>query len=494
VRVRYAPSPTGGFHVGGARTALYNWLFARHTGGRFILRIEDTDRVRFRPDALRDLLEGLRWLQLDWDEGPEVGGPFAPYVQSERLALYQEFAHRLLAKAAAYRCYCRPERLAALRQAQRQRGESPGYDRACRELTHRQIAEYEAQGATPVVRLRIPTEGQTTFHDLIRGHITVDNRSLDDLVLLKSDGFPTYHLAFVVDDHLMEISHVMRGDEWIPSTPRHMLLYQAFDWDPPLFAHLPLILNPTGKGKLSKRKERGPGGEEYAVMVHEFRQAGYLPEAIVNFLALVGWSYDETTEIFAREQAVAAFEVERINKAPAIFSYDKLTWMNGVYIRGLAPVDLAARLAPVLARAGIVVAPEMALKVALLVQERITTLNDAVGLVDYAFADTLSYDPEALIQKKMSHEDTVRALAAAQHTLAEVPSFTPELLEGTLRALADSLGLKAGQLFGAIRIAVTGKAVAPPLFGTLELIGREKVLTRLRRAQELLAARPQAQR
>lgn len=488
VRVRYAPSPTGSFHVGGARTALYNWLYARHMGGSFILRIEDTDRTRYRPDALADLLDGLRWLGLDWDEGPEVGGRFGPYIQSERLPLYQEYANQLVAKGAAYPCYCAPERLAALREEQRKRGEAPGYDRACRELTQRQIAEYQARGVTPVIRLRVPLEGQTTIHDLIRGDITVDNQSLDDLVLLKSDGFPTYHLANVVDDHLMEISHVMRGDEWIPSTPRHVLLYGAFGWDPPEFAHLPLILNPTGQGKLSKRKAKGPGGEDFLVMVHEFRDAGYLPEAMFNFLALLGWSYSEQEDLFTREQAIAAFAIERISKSPAVFSYDKLSWMNGVYIRQLSVEDLAERLAPVLARAGIRVDAAAAIKVAQLVQERITTLNDAPGLVDFAFAETLTYDPAALIQKNMTRDDTLRALAAARQTLEAVPAFTEQALEEALRALASELGLKAGQLFGAIRVAVTGRTVAPPLFGTLELTGRDRVLARLHRAHEMLAA------
>ena len=488
VRVRYAPSPTGMLHVGGARTALYNWLFARHHGGRFILRIEDTDRTRYRAGAVHDLQQGLRWLGLDWDEGPEVGGAYGPYVQSERLPLYQEYTERLLAKGAAYRCYCTPERLTALRDEQAARGLPPGYDRACRELTRQQIAHHEAAGTASVVRLRTPLEGQTTIHDMIRGDITVENRTLDDLVLLKSDGYPTYHLANIVDDHLMEISHVMRGDEWIPSTPRHVLLYQAFGWDPPEFAHLPLILSPTGKGKLSKRKEKGPGGEDYLVMVHEFAEAGYLPDALFNFLALVGWSYDDTTEVFSRQQAISAFAVERINDSPAVFSYDKLKWMNGMYIRQLAPVDLAALLTPILTRHGMEVTAEQALKVALLVQERIVTLNEAPGLVDFAFAEGLSYDPKLLIQKKMTAEDARRALAAAQHDLAEAPAFDAEHLEARLRALSEATSLKPGQLFGSIRVAVTGRAVAPPLFGTLELLGREKVLERLRRAQEMLTA------
>ena len=304
VRVRMAPSPTGYFHMGSARTSLFNWLYARHTGGRFILRIEDTDQKRYHPQALTDIFESLRWLGLDWDEGPEVGGDYGPYFQSQRLPIYQEHARKLVEADAAYYCYCSEERLTVLRVEQRARGQTPGYDRHCRALTARQRAEYEAQGIVPVVRLKAPTEGTVTFHDLIRGDITVDVHTLDDLVLLKLDGFLTYHLVHVVDDHLMEIMHILRGDDWLASSPRHILIYQAFGWQPPVMAHLPLLLDPSGKGKMSKRKPV-IDGVEYPTLIRDFRKEGYLPEALFNFLALLGWSYDASNDLFTREEAIA---------------------------------------------------------------------------------------------------------------------------------------------------------------------------------------------
>ena len=343
VRVRFAPSPTGYLHVGGARTALYNWLFARHYGGRFILRIEDTDRTRYDADAIPDLLAGLRWLGLCWDEGPEVGGEYGPYYQSDRVHLYREHAQALVSAGKAYPCYCSPERLQQVREQQRAAKLPPGYDRHCRHLTRAQIADYEAQGIKPVIRLAVPSEGHTAFEDVLRGHISVDNRQLDDLVLLKSDGFPTYHLGVVVDDHLMAITHVMRGDEWLSSVPKHVLLYQAFGWEMPTLIHLPTILDPSGAGKLSKRKKKLADGREMLTFVHEFRQAGYLPEALVNFLALVGWSYDGQTEFFSRDALIRYFDIDKISKSPAAFSYDKLEYMNATYIRELGHNDLAGR-------------------------------------------------------------------------------------------------------------------------------------------------------
>ncbi|MGD2039910.1 MAG: glutamate--tRNA ligase, partial [Anaerolineae bacterium] len=320
VRVRIAPSPTGYFHVGSARTALFNWLFARHHAGRFIVRVEDTDRTRYNPEAVPDLTASLRWLGLEWDEGPEVGGDCGPYFQSERLHLYERYTSQLLREGHAYRCYCSPERLAAMREEQRKNKQDVGYDRHCRHLTADQRAAYEAQGITPVVRFKAPVEGQTSFHDELYGTIVVENGTLDDFVLLKSDGYPTYHMANVVDDHLMKISHIMRGDEWLPSVPKHVLLYDALGWQLPVYAHLPLILAPTGKGKLSKRH----GGVE----VRDFRRQGYLPEAMVNYLARLGWSYDDKTEIFSRDELVRYFGLDGINNSPARFSYDRLQWMN----------------------------------------------------------------------------------------------------------------------------------------------------------------------
>ncbi|MFP3896854.1 MAG: glutamate--tRNA ligase [Anaerolineales bacterium] len=486
VRVRFAPSPTGYFHVGGARTALYNWLFARHHGGKFILRIEDTDRTRYQPEALPDLLEALRWLGLCWDEGPQIGGEYGPYYQSDRQELYQKYAQQLVDKGHAYRCYCSPERLRRVREEQRAAGIPPGYDRHCRNLTEREIAEYEAQGIKPVIRLAAPLEGTTSFDDLLRGHITVNNRQLDDMVLLKSDGFPTYHLANVVDDHLMEITHILRGEEWLSSVPKHVLLYDAFGWEMPVQAHLPTILDPSGEGKLSKRKKQTLGEREMPTFVHEFREAGYLPEAMVNFLALVGWAYDDQTEFFTRDELIRYFDLEAVTKSPSAFSYDKLEHMNATYIRELGQNDLTGRLTRVLQEEGIDADFETVLQAVPLIQTRIRTLKDAVPLLDFFFAEEIDYAPELLIQKGMDAEDTTEALKAAKEILAAMETFDRETLDTTLRQAAEDLDLGLGPFFGGIRVACTGKRVAPPLFGTLAILGQETVVQRLEEAIRLL--------
>jgi glutamyl-tRNA synthetase len=482
VRVRIAPSPTGYFHVGSARTALFNWLFARHQVGKFIVRIEDTDRTRYHPGAIPDLIASLRWLGLDWDEGPEIGGDYGPYFQSERLDLYQHHADWLVEDGHAYKCYCSTERLSALREEQRSRKQDVGYDRHCRYLTAEERAEHEARGITPVVRLKVPLEGETSFEDILYGTITVENRSLDDLVLLKSDGFPTYHLGVVVDDHLMEISHIMRGDEWLPSVPKHILLYQAFGWELPVFAHLPLILAPTGQGKLSKRH----GGVE----IRHFRQQGYLPEAMINYLARLGWSYDDKTEIFSREELIQYFDLSGVNSSPARFSYERLEWMNGYYIRQLGEDDLAERLAPFLIDAGFDVTAVDLRPIVPLIQERLKTLSEVVDRAGFFFQQELACDPALLIGKKMTAEGSWEALQQARAILVALPDFSPETMEPPLRALADELGIKAGQLFGIIRVAVTGTNVSPPLFETLSVLGRTPSLARIDQAIEALAALP----
>ncbi len=486
VRVRFAPSPTGFLHVGGARTALFNWLFARHLGGQFILRIEDTDRTRYVPQALPDLLEAMRWLGLCWDEGPDVGGDYGPYYQSDRAHLYRQHAQELVDKSLAYPCYCTPERLKQMRQERRAAGLPPGYDRHCRDLTKKQIVDYEAQGIRPVIRLAVPLEGTTEFVDLFRGRIKVENTQLDDLVLLKSDGLPTYHLANVVDDHYMAITHILRADEWLASVPKHVLLYNAFGWNLPTQAHLPVILDPSGKGKLSKRKKKLPDGRDMLTYVHEFRQAGYLPEAMINFLALVGWSYDGQTEQFTRSELIRHFALERVNTSPAAFSYDKLDHMNATYIRALGQNDLGGRLLQVLMEAGYQADIDTVLRLVPLVQERLTTLQDVIEWVDFFFEADVEYPTDLLIQKKMDGPATLGALRAAERTLSAQESLDDEqALEQVLRALAVELGLKAGQLFGTIRVAVTGKKVAPPLFGTLAVLGRDTVLARMRKAIDL---------
>jgi glutamyl-tRNA synthetase len=478
VRVRIAPSPTGYFHVGSARTALFNWLYARHHGGKFIVRVEDTDRTRYNPEAVDDMVASLRWLGLDWDEGPEVGGSYGPYYQSERLDLYQRYADQLVEQEDAYRCYCSPERLAALREEQRRLKQNVGYDRRCRHLTALQRAEYEAKGITPVIRLKVPPEGQTSFCDVLYGNITVDNQTLDDLVLLKSDGFPTYHLAVVVDDHLMEISHIMRADEWLPSVPKHVLLYNAFGWEMPVFAHLPLILRPTGKGKLSKRY-----GD---VEIRDFRRKGYLPEAMINYLARVGWSYDDKTEIFGRDELLRLFDLSGVNNSPARFSYERLEWMNSYYIRQLDPDDLALRLVPFLSENGFEITAEDLRPIVPLIQERLKTLVDAVEWTDFFFQEELHYSSHLLVGKKMTAAESLAALRRAREELTALPDLRTETTEPTLRALATELGLTAGQLFGIIRVATTGKTVAPPLFETIAILGPARTLARIDLALEAL--------
>jgi len=482
VRVRYAPSPTGDFHVGGARTALFNYLFARHHGGRFILRIEDTDRKRYVPEALGWLLDGLRYLGLDWDEGPEVGGDYGPYIQSERLEIYREHAGRLLESGAAYRCFCTPERLEQVSAERQRQGLSPGYDRHCRNLEPAEAVRRARAGEPHTVRFRAPEDGELRVRDQIRGEISFPNSTLQDAVLLKSDGVPTYHLANVVDDHLMEITHILRGDEWLSSLPLHIHLYRAFGWEPPVMAHLPLILNPTGRGKMSKREERAPDGSIRPVFVRRFRELGYLPEAMINFLALLGWSWDDKTEIMSRQELIERFSLERVNPAPAVFNYDKLDHVNGYYIRQLPVEELAERLAPFFEAAGMPADRTELLAVVPLIRERITRLSDAPAVADFFFRDELvPYPISDLIPDKGFREQALTSLERARAVLGEV-DFRKEAIEAALRAEAARLGIKTGQMFQPIRVAVCGRKAAPPLFETLEVLGRTKCLRRIEEA------------
>lgn len=489
VRVRFAPSPTGDLHVGGARTALFNWLFARRYGGEFILRIEDTDRKRLVGQSIAGILDSLNWLGLTWDEGPGVEGPCAPYFQSERLELYREHVDQLVRAGAAYACFCSPERLEQLREAQMARGVPPGYDRSCRSLTVEQIEELRAQGITPVIRFKMPDSDSTTVVDVLRGEIRYENRLLEDAVMMKSDGFPTYHLANVVDDHFMGISHVMRGEEWIPSAPLHMQLYRAFGWEPPILAHLPLILNPNGKGKLSKRQG--------AVGVLEYKQQGYVPEALINYLALVGWSYDHQREIFSIDDLVELFSLERVSPSPARFSFEKLAWMNQHYINHILTLDdVARRCVPYLQAAGLVTEaagdPDSSefgfvRDVVALVKDRLKLLTEVSELTAFFFTEgTEDYAVESLIPRKTTPEAVLNALERARESLGEADFSNEADLEERLRGLAEELGLKAGQLFMPIRVAITGRTVSPGLFETLRVLGQDRSLARVDTAIEKL--------
>lgn len=482
VRVRFAPSPTGFPHVGGIRSALFNWLFARHCGGTFILRIEDTDVARTVPGSVEAICNGLRWLGLQWDEGPQVGGKYGPYFQSQRLPLYQKIAKQLVDQGDAYYCFCSQGRLEAMRLEQQKMKRPPGYDRTCRSLTREECEKQLAAGVKPVVRFKSPDTGKTEFIDLIRGKLTFDNSTLDDFVLLKSDGYPTYHLANVIDDHAMEISHIMRAEEWLPSVPRHILLYHALGYEIPLMAHLPDVLG-TDRSKLSKRHG--------AVSILDYYDAGYLPDAMVNFLALLGWSLDGRTEIIRREDLVKFFSIERISPTAAIFDKNKLDWMNGVYIRAMSTdkfFDVAEPylMKDMLTGEAVIEDPEYVKNTLPLVQERVKILSEMPELIKFFFEKTLEYKPKLLIGKNMNKPGTLKALAASRAKIQETPVFEAEPLEQVFRPLAEQLGLKAGQLFGSLRIAVTGREVSPPLFATMEVLGRERTLERTQAAIEKL--------
>ncbi len=478
VRVRYAPSPTGDPHVGNIRSALFNWLFARHTGGKFILRIEDTDQARTVEGALETILESLEWLGLDWDEGPRTGGPYGPYLQSERLDLYHSEVERLVRDGNAYYCYCTPEELAEMRKQQQLRREPPGYDRRCRFLTPEQRSARE--NLPHVVRYMTPLDGDpVTVHDVIRGDVTFELSALDDFVMLKSDGYPTYHLANVVDDHAMRISHVLRAEEWLPSTPRHVLLYAALGFEPPIFGHLPMLLG-RDRSKLSKRHG--------ATSLLDYRDEGFLPQAMLNFLVLLGWSLDDKTELMSRSDLIDNFSLERVGKSSAIFDMDKLTWMNGVYLRQLAEDELAALMAkavaPFMENRGKTLDTDYLRGIIPLVQDRLKTLkpDEVWGLSSFFLVDDLEYETDDLVPKGMDRTATTAALEATTEALKPLSSFDAQTLEGVLRPLAEELQLKTRELFGAVRVAVTGSSAAPPLFDTLAAVGRDRVLRRLKQA------------
>jgi len=477
-RVRFAPSPTGHLHIGGARTAIYNWLFARHADGVFVLRIDDTDPERSTLEHTASILASLRWLGLDWNEGPDVGGDYGPYFQSQRLASYSKVAEDLLATDKAYRCYCTAQELEGRREVALAEGRPPGYDRRCRFLSDDDRTEREARGLPSTVRLAAPIEGETVFTDLVRGQITFPNQVLDDYVVLRTDGTPTYNLASVVDDAAMEISHIIRGDDHLSNTPRQIVLFEALGARVPAFAHMPLTWG-TDRKRLSKRHG--------ATSVEAYRDMGYLPEALLNYLTLLGWSLDDKTTFFSREELVHHFTLDRVSKNPGIFDPDKLDWMNGSYIRELPVEDLADRLVPFLESAGLIDEAfgrhnrAWLLRLMPLVQERLKTLGEIVELAGFFFLPTVDINPEAAT-RALSGEQTAAILTAATDALADAEPFDTAVIEERLRALPAKVQAKPKAVFQAIRVAVTGRLVSPPLFETIELLGRQSAQARLEAA------------
>jgi glutamyl-tRNA synthetase len=481
IRVRFAPSPTGYLHVGGARTALFNWLYARRAGGTFVLRIEDTDAERSSWDMVTGIVEGLRWLGLDWDEGPDTNGPHAPYFQSQRLGMHRQMAERLVAEGRAYYCYCTPETLHQKREAAEAAAGGWIYDRTCCQLDADEIARREASGAARAVRFRVPP-GVTAFDDLVHGRIEFDNAVIEDFVILRSDGQPTYHLSVVADDIDMEITHVVRGDDHVSNTPKHLLLFDAFVKKAPAFAHVPLILG-TDKKRLSKRHG--------ATSVMEYQRLGYLPEAMVNFLALLGWSPGTDQEVFTRDELVQQFTLEGISGGNAVFNPEKLEWMNQQHIMRLPADEIVRRLEPLLREAGLwrdsFAGAEKGwlLRVIELLKPRVRKFSQIVEDARPFLEEQVSPDPEAA-KKHLASAALRQPFTTLIETFATIDRFEPGALETALRNTAERAGIKAGALIHATRVAATGRAVSPGLFEVLELLGQQRTVARMRSAARLI--------
>ncbi|HVC35269.1 MAG TPA: glutamate--tRNA ligase [Chloroflexota bacterium] len=466
VRVRIAPSPTGDPHVGTAYMALFDLAFARQQGGQFILRIEDTDRSRYVENSEQQIFDSLRWLGLDWDEGPEKGGPCGPYRQSERLALYQDHARRLVETGHAYECWCSAERLDQVRAAQRASGQPTRYDRCCLGKAREQRALEPGFTEKSVIRMLVPDHPPLVFDDLIRGETGAP--SPDDQVLLKSDGFPTYHLAVVVDDHLMEITHVTRGEEWISSTPKQLLLYGWFGWEPPKFAHFPLLRN-TDRSKISKRKNP-------AARLHWFKEQGFLPEALLNFLALMGFSMPDGREIFSFPDLVDRFDWSRFSPVGPIFDGEKLDWLNGQYVQALPEEDFLRRIQPYLPNGG----EEDALRRLLgPLRERTRRLSDIRDQVDFLFADQLHLDTALLLKQGFDRPTAIEALSSAENLVRAAEPLEPAVLEEAFNLETERRGWKRRNFFMTVRVAATGKTATPPLFDTIAALGRDRTVARL---------------
>jgi glutamyl-tRNA synthetase len=485
-RVRFAPSPTGLMHIGSARTALYDYLLAKQTDGSFILRIEDTDQKRFQESSEADISSALSWLGIPPDEGPEKGGPYSPYRQSEREEIYKEHAEKLISTGNAFYCFCSPERLSRVREDQLKANLTPHYDGTCRDIPPKEAAERVYNGETHVIRFKSPKEGKTTVKDLLRGEITVENSTLDDTILIKSNGIPVYHLAAMVDDHLMGITHIIRGSEWLPTFPIHGLIFRALGWEEPIFVHLSVFLKPDGKGKMSKRDTELAREQGLPIFIKDMENMGYLPEAVINWIALMGWSYDDKTEFFTLDDLIQKFSLEKLNPSPAAINFSKLDHFNGLHIRALDQADFAERIKPWFERADYDTDGEILFQVAGALQTRTKKLTEVVDMGGFFFRDEVDLVMDRIVTEKLSQ---VLALSAAQGILAilqGVAEITQENTEAPLRKLAEDLGIKAGQVFGLLREILTGQKVSPPIFDIIPILGREKVLSRLEEAVDII--------
>ncbi len=483
VRVRFAPSPTGYLHIGGARTALFNWLFARKNGGRLILRIEDTDRERLKEDSVNQILESLKWLGIDWDEGPQKGGDYGPYYQSQRQEFYQAAAESLLQKGKAYYCFCTEEELERERERQRRECLPLHYSGRCRNLSHDEVRERLEQGQKYVVRIKWPETGQIVVNDMIRGPVTFQNEQIDDFVIMKSNGWPAYNFACAVDDHAMEITHVIRAEDHLTNTPKQQFIYEALNYRVPQFAHLSMILAPD-RSKLSKRHG--------ATSVSEFKEMGCLPEAIINYLTLLGWSPPgEEKEIISPEEAIKLFSLDKVSKTAAVYDIQKLFWLNGHYIRNYDMEELTSQAVPFFIREGIISQSEAEqnreyiLSVIEAVRERVKTLQELPETCRYFFEDVTDYDEKGK-KKHFTKEGVENLLSQGKERLAQVQDFTVENTEKAYRDLIEELNIKGGQIIHPTRLALTGRTAGPGLFDVMALLGKERCLKRLLKAIEFI--------
>jgi len=482
IRVRFAPSPTGELHIGGVRTALFNWLFARHEGGKFILRIEDTDILRSRENFTRSIIDNLRWLGLDWDEGPEVGGEYGPYFQSQRIPIYKKYAETLLKKGKAYFCYCSAEELAAKKKKMQEQGLPPMYDGRCRNLSEEERKRLEREGRKPVIRFKVPKVGELRVKDLLRGEVKFDSSKIGDFIILKSDGTPTFNFANVVDDSLMRITHVIRGDDHLSNTPRQLLIYDALGFSPPLYAHIPMILGKDGS-KLSKRHG--------ATSVTYYREKGFLPWALINYLALLGWSTPDSQQFFTKKELIQKFSLERVNKSPAIFDPQKLEWMNAEYIRKTNIKELTEFLIPYLRKKGWVEEKidedtyRKIMRIVELEQDRLRVLSDIIELADFFFEKDFSYDAK-VIEKRLKEAYVYPLLERIKSEIVNMASFNEKNLEKLLRGLAEEFSFSPSKVFHPLRVALTGRMKGPGLFELAVTLGKEEVIRRIDRTLNYL--------
>ena len=488
LRVRFAPSPTGHVHLGSARTALYDYLIARKMGGQFVLRIEDTDQKRLVQGAEEELINGLHWLGIDWDEGPLKGGLYGPYRQSERKEIYQQYAKKLIENGSAYYCFCSHERLKKVREDMQKQKKNPLYDGLCRNIPIDEVEERIRNGESYVIRFKTPKEGKTIVKDLLRGEITFENKMLDDYIIVKSDGWALYHLAATVDDHLMKITHVIRGSEWLPTSPLHHLIWQAFGWEEPTWVHLSIFLKPSGKGKMSKRDATQLNNDGYSIFLKDLEGLGYLPEAVINWVALMGWSYDDHTEFFSMDDLVEKFSLEKLNPSPAAINFSKLDHFNKLHIKNISDRELAERIFPYFEKNSIKASLDDLEKISPVLKERMITLDDSVKRCEFLFKEKIDHETGSLLIRDLSLEKSKEISSKVVEVINSIDEWTLESIEKKVKTYMEKEGLAPKQLYSYLREAISGQRVTPPLFDCMVVLGKERTIHRLEESQSILLA------